>query len=101
MGIDAHITGGSAQALPLPVGNVLLGLWITILLGHAKVDDVNRIGRLCIWPPDQKIVGLDIAIDEVLFMYRLDPRQLKDTQTQTTSLYEFRTFKRNNARKSK
>lgn len=41
MGIDAHVTSGATEALPFPIWNMLLSLWIPVLLSHTKVDDVN------------------------------------------------------------
>lgn len=42
MRVDAHVTGRTAQTLPLPVRNVLLRLRVSVLLGHAEVDDVDN-----------------------------------------------------------
>jgi hypothetical protein len=55
---------------------MLFCLGVAVLLGHAKVDDVNHVGVFAVWLADQKVVGLDIAVDQVLFMDRLDTRQL-------------------------
>jgi len=54
----------------------LLSLGISILLRHAKIDDMDDIGGLGGRSADQEIVGFYVAIDQVLFMDRLDPREL-------------------------
>jgi len=40
MRVNAHVSRSTTKTLALPVGNVLLCLWISVLLGHTKVDDV-------------------------------------------------------------
>ena len=55
---------------------MLLGLWVSVLFGHAKVDHVDDIGILALGTSDQKVVWLDIAVNEVLFVNRLDTREL-------------------------
>lgn len=55
---------------------MLLGLGITILLGHAKVDHVHQIGVLGVGSSNQKVVGLNISIDQVLLMDSLDSEEL-------------------------
>jgi hypothetical protein len=68
MGVDAHVASGTGQRLALPVGNVLLRLGVTVLLGHTKVDNVDNIGALGAWTANEKVVGLDVAVDEVLLV---------------------------------
>lgn len=75
MGIDTHVTGSTGQRLSLAVGNVLLGLGVAVLLGHAKIDHVDDIGCLGTRSSNQEVVRLDITVDEVLFVYRLDSRK--------------------------
>lgn len=75
MGVDAHITGGSGERLALAVGNVLLGLGVAVLLGHAKVNHVDDIGRLCAGAADDEVVRLDVSVDEVALVYRLNSGQ--------------------------
>lgn len=76
MGVDAHVTGCSRQGLALAVGNVLLGLRIAVLLSHAEIDDMDDIGGLGAGPTDEEIVGLDIAVYEVLLVDCLDAGEL-------------------------
>jgi hypothetical protein len=56
---------------------VLFRLGVTILLGHAKIDDVDDIGGFGAWSADEEIVRFDISVDEVLFVNRLYPRKLE------------------------
>jgi hypothetical protein len=53
----------------LPIRNVLVGLGVDILLGQAKVDDVDDVLVLAGLPTDEKVLRLDIAVDQVLTMY--------------------------------
>lgn len=68
MGVYAHVAGRSRQTLTFSVGDVLLGLGVSVLLRHAEIDNVDDIGRLGAWPADEEVVGLDVSIDEVLFV---------------------------------
>jgi hypothetical protein len=73
MGVDTHVTSGTGERLAFPVGNVLLGLRVTVLLCHTKVDDVDDIGALRARAADEEVVGLDVAVDEVLLVDGLNP----------------------------
>lgn len=75
MGVDGHVTGGSAERLALTVGDMLLRLWVTVLLGHAEVDDVDNVGSFGAGAADKEVVGLDVAVDQVLLMDCLHARQ--------------------------
>ena len=86
MGVDAHVSGGTGERLPLPIRNMLLGLGITILFGHPKVDYVDNIGRLGAWPANEKVVGLDISVDEVLLVYCLYPGELRLSSAKANKL---------------
>ena len=55
---------------------MLLGLWISVLLSHAKIDNMNDIRPFSARTANEEIVGLYIAIDEVLFVDRLHAREL-------------------------
>ena len=76
MGVDTHVTRRTREGLALPVWDVLLRLGVTVLLGHTEVDDVNYISTLRAWSADEEVIGLDVAIDEVLLVDGLNPRQL-------------------------
>lgn len=72
MGIDTHVPGSAGEGFSFPVWDVLFCLRISVLLGHAKIDDVDNIGGFGVRAADKKVVGLDVAVDEVLFVDRLD-----------------------------
>jgi hypothetical protein len=93
MGVDAHVPSRPAQTLSFAIGDVLSGLWVTVLLGHPEIDyakpKINiAIAKfqyrlldggsiLCPRCADQEVIGLDIAVDEVLVVDRLHPRELR------------------------
>ena len=68
--VDTSITSGTGQVLVLSVGNVEMGLGITILLGQTKVDDVDLIASLA--NAHQEVIRFDITMDERLGMDILD-----------------------------
>jgi len=68
MGVDAHVSCGTRERLSLPVWNVLLGLGVTVLLGHAEVDDVDNVRVLAVGTTDEEVVRLDVTVDEVLLV---------------------------------
>ena len=76
MGVDTHVTRCTGKRLALPVRDVLLRLGVTVLLGHTEVHDVNNISTLRAWPANEEVIRLDIAVNEVLLMDGLNPRQL-------------------------
>lgn len=55
---------------------MLFGLWVPVLLRHSKVNNVNNVGCFSVWSTNQEIIGLDVPVDEVLFVDRLNSRQL-------------------------
>ena len=83
MGVDAHVSGGARERLTFPVGNMLLGLGVAVLLRHAKVDNVDNVGALGARATDQEIVRLDITIDEILLVDGLNSRQLENVKSRT------------------
>lgn len=74
MGVDAHVTSSTRQALPLAVGDVLLGLGVAPKLRHTKVNHMNNISGAGAWEADKEVVGFNVTVDEVLFVDRLDAR---------------------------
>jgi len=55
---------------------MLFCLGVAVLLGHAEVNDMDHVGMFAVRLADQEVVGFDIAVDQVLFVNRLDTRQL-------------------------
>lgn len=74
MSVDTHVTCCAGQRLALAVRDVLLGLGVSILLGHTKVDHVDDIGGLSAGATNQEVIRFDIAVDEILFMDCLNTR---------------------------
>lgn len=72
MGIDACITSGARQVLVLTVWDVKVGLGVTVLLGQAKIDHVDLVPTLT--DAHQKVVRLDVTMDEGFGMNVLDAR---------------------------
>lgn len=70
MGIDTRVTGGSGQILVLTVGDMEVGFGVTVLLGQAKINDIDLVPPLS--DAHQEIVGLDVAMNERLGMNVLD-----------------------------
>lgn len=55
---------------------MLLGLWVTVLFGHAKINNVNDIGGFTSGSSNQEVVWFDISVDQVLLMNSLDSGEL-------------------------
>ena len=72
MGVDASITGSACQVLVLTVWDMEVGFGITVLLGQTKVDHVDLVSTLA--DTHQKVVGLNITVDERLGVDVLDTR---------------------------
>lgn len=72
VGVDAHVTGCAGQRLPFAVGNMLLRLGISILLGHTEINNVDYISSLGVRATNEEVIGLDITVDKVLLVDRLD-----------------------------
>ena len=60
------IPGSSCQVLVLPVGNVLAGPVVSILLSQSKVDQEEFVA---VTPnTHQEVVWLDVTMDEILIV---------------------------------
>lgn len=71
MGVNAGITGSTGQIFVLTVGNVEMGLGVSVFLGKTEVNDIDLIAPLA--NAHQEVVGLDITMDERLGMDIFDP----------------------------
>lgn len=70
VGVDGSVASSASQVFVLAIRDVLVGASISVLLGQAKVNDVNKVALL---PQAHKeVVGLDVSVDEVLGVYVLD-----------------------------
>jgi len=74
MGVDTGVTGGSCQVLVFPVGDVKMTLWVAVLLCQSEIDDIDLVATLA--NAHQEVVGLDIAMNEVLRVDIFDARNL-------------------------
>jgi hypothetical protein len=70
VGVDGGVTGRASQVLVLPIGDVEVGLGVTILLGQTEVDDIDLVAALA--NAHEEVVGLDITVDERLRVDVLD-----------------------------
>ena len=68
--VDAGVSGCSGQVLVLSVRDVLPGPVIAILLGQSEVDEEELVTVAT--DSHQKIVGLDVSMDEVLVVNIFD-----------------------------
>ena len=74
MSIDGGVTSGAGQVLVLPVGNVKVGLRVSIFLGETEIDYIHLVAAL----PDshQEVIRLDVTVNKVPRMDVLDARYL-------------------------
>lgn len=54
---------------------MLLRLGVAILLGHAKIDNVDDVGGLSSRSANKEVVGLDVTVDQILLVDSLDSRE--------------------------
>ena len=67
---DGRIPGRASQVLAVLVGDVLT-LAVLVALGQTEVNNVDVIAR-CLCTSNQKVVWLDITMDDALFVHFLD-----------------------------
>ena len=72
--VDRGVARRACEVLVLAVGDVLMGARIAELLGKAEVDDVDQVALF--GQTHQKVVGLDVAMYEVLRVNELDAADL-------------------------
>jgi hypothetical protein len=61
--VDRGVSSGTRQILVLSVGDVEVGLGISVLLGETEINHVDLVASLA--NAHQKVVGFDISVDEV------------------------------------
>lgn len=76
MCVDAHVPSGAGERFPLSVGNMLLRFGIAVLLGHAKIDDVDHVRTLGPGSANKEIIRFNVPVDQVLLVDCLHPREL-------------------------
>merc|ERR1711957_1095721 len=64
MRVHARVPGSACQILALAIRDVLLGLRIPVLFGQPEIDYVHLVCFLT--QANEEIVGLDVAMDEIL-----------------------------------
>jgi hypothetical protein len=62
MSVDGCVTSGTSQVLVLTVWDVEVSLWVTVLLGQTKVNDIDLVTAFA--NTHQEVVWLDITVDE-------------------------------------
>ena len=77
MRVDRGVARRSRQRLVLLVRDVVVGLAVSVLLGQPEVDQVHDV-RLVV-QADQEVVRLDVSVDVVPRMAKLDPGDLLQT----------------------
>ena len=76
MRVNTGVSRCAGQVLVLPVGYVLVRVDVPVLLGQAKVDDVDQVALLT--QPHQEVVGLDVPMDKVFVMYIFNTADLQN-----------------------
>lgn len=76
MSIDTHVTCCTRQRLAFTVWDMLFGLGVSILLCHAKIDDMDDIGGFRARAANEEVIWLDIAVNEILLVDGLDAGKL-------------------------
>lgn len=74
VGVDGGVAGRAGQVLVFPVGDVLVGAGVPVLLGQPEVDDVHQVALLP--QSHEEVVGFDVPVDEVLGVDVLDAADL-------------------------
>jgi hypothetical protein len=72
MSVDGSITSCASQVLILSVRDVEMGLGVAVLLGKAKIDNVDLVSTLA--NAHEEVVGLDISVDKRLGVDVLNAR---------------------------
>lgn len=83
MGIYTHVSRSSTQTLPFTIRNVQFRFGIAVLLCHPKINDMYNVGGLRPRFPNQEIVRLDVPIDKVLVVDRLNTGDLERREQMT------------------
>lgn len=75
MGVYGSVASSASQVFVLAVRDVLVGASISVLLGQAEVNDVNKVALFS--QAHQKVIGLDVSVDEVLGVDVFDTADLR------------------------
>jgi hypothetical protein len=75
MCVDGRVASGARQVLVLPVRDVEMGPGTSVLLGETEIDDIDLIASSS--NAHQKVIGLDVPVDEIARVNILNSRDLK------------------------
>ena len=77
MCVDAHVSRGACQTLVLPVRDVLVCVGVNILFRQTKVYYIHHPILARRLATNQKVLRLDVAVDELLGVYVFHPLYLR------------------------
>lgn len=80
MRVDAHIACRSWQTFSFSVRYMLLCFGVPVMFRHAKVDHVHH--RFLAISSNQKVVRLNISVDQVMFMHTFESCHLRKGKTE-------------------
>jgi len=72
VGVDGGVTSSTGEVLVLTVWDVEVSLWVSVLLGQTKVDNVDLVASLA--NAHQEVIWLDITVNEGLGVDVFDTR---------------------------
>ena len=81
VGRDRCVSGCARQVLSFTERDMFT-LWVFVTLGEAEVDDVNVVFSRLI-PSNHEVVGLDVTMDDSLFMHFLNTVDLHRVQNKS------------------
>ena len=61
---------------------MLFCLWISVLFGHTKINNVNNVRSFGVGSADEEVVWFDVSIYQILLVYRLHSRELEGQRGQ-------------------
>lgn len=64
MRVDGGVARRPCEVLVLPIGDVLVGAGVSVLLGQPEVNDVDQVAFLS--QPHEEVIWLHISVDKVL-----------------------------------
>lgn len=65
MSIDTHVSHGSGQIFVFSIVDVPASFGVNVLLGQAKIDDMNDVWVVFWKPSNQTVFRFDVSINQV------------------------------------
>lgn len=62
--VDGSITSSTGQIFVLPIRDMEVGFWVTVLLGQSEINDIDLVATLA--NAHEEVVRLDVTVDEGL-----------------------------------